>query len=56
MNKVVVDYFVVNSAIVTELSVKVQQRLLKGRQPIGGISFDGRDYLQAMVKYKVNKE
>ena len=56
MNKGVVDYFVVTSAVVTELSVKVQQRLLKGWQPIGGVSFDGKRYLQAMVRYEGNKE
>jgi hypothetical protein len=56
VNKVVVDYFVVTSAIVMGLAVKVQQRLLEGWQPIGGVSFDGEQYLQAMVKYKESEE
>lgn len=56
MNKVVVDYIVVTSVINSGLSVEVQQRLLKGWQPIGGVSFDGERYLQSMVKYKESEE
>jgi hypothetical protein len=56
VNKVVVDYIVVTSVIVTGLSVKVQLRLLNGWQPISGVSFDGAQYLQAMVKYKESEE
>lgn len=56
MSKVTVDYTIVTAAIVIGLSMEVQLRLLKGWQPIGGVSFDGQRYLQAMVKYKEGEE
>lgn len=56
MNKVVAEYVVVVSNLVTKLSYEVQKCISKGWQPIGGVCFDGMQYIQAMVKYKEKKE
>lgn len=56
MNKVAMDYTILTSVIVIGLSLEVQRHLLEGWQPIGGVSFDGQRYLQAMVKYEESKE
>lgn len=52
MNKVAVDYIIVDAVSYPALALKVWRQLPKGWQPIGGVSFDGNQYLQAMVKYK----
>lgn len=56
MSKIVTGYIIVTSGIVVGLSMEVQQHLLRGWQPIGGVSYDGKQYLQAMVKYKESEE
>jgi hypothetical protein len=56
VNKTLTGYIIVTSYIVVGLSIEVQQHMSKGWQPIGGVSFDGGQYLQAMVRYEENKE
>lgn len=57
MSKVVVGYIILTALTGPDtLSKQVRQCLLNGWQPIGGVSFDGEQYLQAMVKYEEKEE
>lgn len=56
MNKVVSRYTIVTASNDMELAINVCRYLANGWQPIGGVSFDGPRYLQAMVKYKESEE
>lgn len=51
MNKVLSRYTIVTANNDVTLEVEVGLFLSNGWQPIGGVSFDGRQYLQAMVRY-----
>lgn len=57
MNKVVIGYIILTALTGPDtLSKQVRKCLLNGWEPIGGVSFDGEQYLQAMVKYEEKEE
>ena len=57
MNKVVIGYIILTARAGPDtLSGEVRKFLLNGWEPIGGVSFDGNRYLQAMVKHEEKED
>lgn len=50
-DKHIIDYTVFGNSEIFKFTEDVKHAISKGWQPIGGMMFDGEQYLQALVKY-----